>query len=440
MRNAEALPVIILPGIGQSKVVVADENGERLRGAWPLEIDPDAVNALKGPLMKTMLFRRDLGFTDRAAEMVRQITDPVATLPDGTMKHRVRVVEYPNALADCTPDEKRYINRMVPCEKLAGRIGEDKIYFFAYNSFGEPYETAAALDGYIRKVKAAHGCRQVNLLPVSMGGALATAYFDAYGARNDVKRVMYFVAALNGSALAADVLSGNVNAEDPSGLIAMFASRKKAASLKKLTAMMPAGVPEKLVRKALAAAAETAAVNSPAIWSVVPSDRYEELRDRLLRAPEKAALREKTDRFFAAQRRLPEIVAQLRENGTEFFSCVGYGLPLIGLSRSDTLSSDTIVNLSSASPGVRAAPPGQKLPKDAAGEFVSPDRAVDVENALFPDTVWYFAGQDHEGIAENETALEIAARVLSDDRFKNVYSDPAFPRFGNAEKANTQTL
>ena len=49
MAENRFYPVVIVPGIGQSKVVVADEKGERLRGAWPLEIDPDAVSALKGP-------------------------------------------------------------------------------------------------------------------------------------------------------------------------------------------------------------------------------------------------------------------------------------------------------------------------------------------------------------------------------------------------------
>ena len=60
------------------------------------------------------------------------------------------------------------------------------LFFFAYNSFGQPYETAKALDSYIQNVKRLTGSDKVNLVPVSLGGSVATAYFDAYKERDDI--------------------------------------------------------------------------------------------------------------------------------------------------------------------------------------------------------------------------------------------------------------
>ncbi|MBQ7688967.1 MAG: hypothetical protein IJT27_07095 [Clostridia bacterium] len=425
-------PVIILPGIGQSKMIMVDENGNKIKDAWQLDFDVQKFSVLKKPLIRTMLLRRDLGLTDLFASLIRDALDPIATVPDGTMKHRIRVVDYPHSLANSTADEKRYINKMVPCQKVADRIGEDNIYFFAYNSFGEPYKTAAMLDEFIQKVKAEHGVSKVNLLPVSMGGALATAYFDAYGEKNDIKRVIYFVAALNGSAITAGLLNKEIYAENLNGLVRMFASRDKADKLHKAFGLLPKKVGEALIDKILDAVIETALVNAPAFWSIVPSHSYAALREKYLLKPEKAALLEKTDRFYNAQKNYEAIIRRQQAAGTEFFGCVGYGLPLVGISDPLRQTSDMIINLTSTAPGAKTAPLGSFLPADCTGEYISPDRTVDASGALFRDTMWYFAGQDHEGIAENETALEIAANVLSDDNFKNVYSDPAFPRFGKA--------
>ena len=165
MSENRLTPCIVLPGIGQSKVELLDKKGEKIKMAWPLDVNGDELlGKLKGPLMKMMLFRKDAGFSDKVASLLAEAADPVAVNPDGTMKNNVRVVTYPR-LSDCTEDEKRYIYKMVPMQKLTAVIGEENLYFFAFNSFGEPYKTARALDAYIQQVKEETGSDRVNLVP-----------------------------------------------------------------------------------------------------------------------------------------------------------------------------------------------------------------------------------------------------------------------------------
>ena len=92
-----------------------------------------------------------------------------------------------------------------------------------------------------------------------------------------------------------------------------------------------------------------------------------------------------------------------------------------------------MINVESASMGATAAPLGQKLGKEPDGNFISPDGTVDASTSLLPDRVWYFRNQQHDTTAYNDTALEIASRVLSDDSFTSVYSDKSLPRYGNAQ-------
>ena len=114
MSLSKHTPCVILPGIGQSKVELVDTTGNKIKMAWPLDVEgEDILNALKMPLAKMMLLRRDAGFSDKVKEVFSEIADPIATLPDGSMKNALRVVSYPRSLAECAADEKRYIYKIL---------------------------------------------------------------------------------------------------------------------------------------------------------------------------------------------------------------------------------------------------------------------------------------------------------------------------------------
>ena len=94
--------------------------------------------------------------------------------------------------------------------------------------------------------------------------------------------------------------------------------------------------------------------------------------------------------------------------------------------------SDGIIHTSSCSLGAETKPLGEFYTEQEAAEnlYISPDRTVDASKGYLPDTTWYFKDQFHDATAYNDTALEIAKRVLSDDSFKDIYSDASLPQFG----------
>lgn len=443
MSDNRFTPCVILPGIGQSKVELVDNAGNKIKMAWPLDVDGEALmGELKGPLMKMMLFRKDAGFSDKVASLLKKVANPIASNPDGTMKNYLRVVSYPRSLKECTPDEKRYIYKMVPLQMLSERIGEENLYFFSYNSFGDTYETAKQLSEFIDMVKEETGSDKVNLVPVSLGGALSTAYFELFAHKNDIKRVMYFVAALGGSHLIADIMAKEVKTENGIAMVEMLADAKTAESLGGLLKMMPDGVFETTVSKALDSIITEVLANSLSMWGIIPPERYDSLAVKYLSDDAHKSLREKADRFAEYRRRFPETVRELENKGIEFFAVCGYGLPLMALAKSDRMSSDGIINVSSTTLGALSAPLGECLTEfpeegrhccDTSHNHLSPDKTVDASYGLWPERTWYFASQRHDDTAYNDKALGIAARVLSDDNFKDIYSDTEFPQFGVAQ-------
>ena len=426
-------PCVIIPGIGQSMVELVDENGKKIKMAWQLDVDTDMiVKELKAPLLKSIALRNDVGLTKKMKSVIADVVDPIATNIDGTMKNRVRVVDYPQSLAECTEKERNYIYRMVPMQRLSKIIGEENMYFFAYNSFGEPYETAKDLNNFIQKIKAERNCDKVNIVPVSMGGAVSIAYFDAYGKQNDINRVMYFVAALQGTPVISDLMSLNIKADKALSLVEFLFPRKAAEMLRKVLSLLPKKVGDKLMYSAIEGILEPAILRCPSLWSTIPPETYEKLSKKHLSDKKYSVLKEKTDRFYKAQKNFPEYISTLQEQGTEFFAVVGYNLQLLPIVATDTVSSDGMINTASASMGATVAPLGRKLNKEK-NDCISPDGTVDASTSLFKDRVWFFKDQQHDNTAYNDTALNVAAKVLSDDSFISVYSDPELPRFGNVQ-------
>lgn len=435
MADSAFLPVLIIPGLRQARLFLTDEAGNRLKSAWPPALDSEAlVSALKGPLMKMLMFRRDAGFSDKVAALVREMADPVATTPEGRMKHKTDVPRYP-CLAACTPEQKRELTQFTPAARLAARIGEENVFFFSYNPFGDPCEIAEELNDTVRKIKADRGCRQVNLLFASLGGVIADAYFDAFGRQGDIARAVFLAAALEGSSLIAELLQKDVRPEGFASILTLLTDEKTAGSLQSLSRMLPEGVPGALADKALTALAETVLLGSPMIWAMTPPEAYPELAARYLGGPAHAALRQKTARSFAARSNVRALFPELQANGTEFYLLAGYGLPFPAFSRSGAVSSDGMIGLSSAALGAKGAAPGETLPDNEIGDrgFLAPGGDADASFGTFPRSTWFFEKQAHGAIAYNDKALAVIERALSDPDFHDIFSDPSLPQFCPAQ-------
>ena len=319
-------PCIIIPGIGQSKVIETDENGEKLRNLWPFDPDVDTlVKKITPSGIRMMLLRRDCGFSSALDEAVRSMLEPLGCTPDSERKVRAEVVGYYRPVGECTDDEKRYIYKMVPLSALADIIGEENLYFFAYDIFGKADENARLLREFISTVKEQRRCDKVDLIPVSMGATVAQMYFELYGGDRDVKRVIGVVPAYDGSDIAADLLAGDIRTDDCGALLEMLLSRREAEKISKLMSKMPKKVADRAVRTLVRAACETVIVNSSTMWGIIPSERYTELRDRYLADPGHDSLRAVADRHWRVRRNIKELVRREQERSVEFYNICGCG-------------------------------------------------------------------------------------------------------------------
>ncbi len=425
-------------------------DGRREKTAWPVDIDTKSlIKALTPSALKMLVTGKDEAFLKKLKAEIHKIIEDLSVNSEGVPNPNLKPVDYGRKpVSLCTEDEKRYIYKMVPLNELAEIIGEDHLFFFAYNSFGQPYETAKELDSYIQNVKKITGHDKVNLVPVSLGGSVVTAYFDICKNKNDIHRVCYFVPALNGTTIIADTFAHSFDFENPEALLEMLVGGSSAKKLSAFLKKLPKGSAERVASAVIDVVFFEIFVNCPGMWAILPREKYEENAAKYLCGYGKGILRGKTERYHRAHMNLEKLLMHEAEKGVEIFSVCGYGRELLPFIKNSRVSSDSVVDFSSASLFGTAAPYGETFPEDYAGKnaqcekaghnHISPDRTVDVSTSLFPDRVFCFKNQQHDDTAYNDVAISLALRILTDDTFSDVYSDSRFPQFNGSR--NTKKI
>lgn len=426
-------PAVIVHGLGQFESFETDETGGVIGRAWPLQFDTERLKkTLLRPALKMMLLRRDAGFTDKLKAAVKKELDVNASLPDGTPKHNVKLTEYPEPVSGCSERDKKFIYTQVPVEELGETIGEDHLFYFSYNIFGQLGDTCERLDRFISSVLEKTGHDKVNLIPVSMGGAVTTFYLGRYGAEK-LHRVVAIVPAYDGSVMFSDILKGKVNSDDYRGFFKVILGDETGEKFAKLLSLVPKKVLKDAVDKAVEGALEAVIVNSSMMWSLVPAADYSELREKYLSDPAREKIRKITDEDYEYKKALPSLPEKYPD--TEFFTMCGYDSPIFRAIGDGKTSSDIIVHTASSSLGAVLAAPGETLPDGYTQSrfpdrnMLSPDNKIDASAGAFPFTTWYRRGMGHADSACYRPLLLLAKRLLTDDSVHTVDDLPEYPQF-----------
>ncbi|MBQ2828834.1 MAG: hypothetical protein IJF20_06285 [Clostridia bacterium] len=395
----KSYPAIAIAGIGQS-IVRNTENGKRV---WPIDIDTKKlVGKIVLPFIGSVITRCDAGLSKAVyKEFSRQI-DGLALDEDGNEIHALEVERYKNSFKECSEKERRYIKRMLPVDKIAAEIGEENFYFFTYNSFGNTEKVVAELDEFIENVMKQRNADKVNLVPVSLGGTISTAYVNKHGHRGHINRVVGVVPAYDGSSLAIGLIDGSFSE---------FEEDIIPKELKKLTSLLTKKTRGNIVDSIFNALRDKVLSRSSVGWGAIPHGDYERLCAKHKRSPNLERICEEN---YAIRRDFLAFIAKQKENGIEFFSLCGYGLPMEKMFRRDNSHSDGIVDTASCSMGAECS----DLEKD-----------IDVSTSAIKDRVWFYKSMDHEGAAKTDHLLKLCGLLLKDNSITSVYDNENFKQF-----------
>lgn len=455
--NCDTCPAIVVPGIGQSNVWALDKNGDYLLddngnriSCFPAVLDLNAIlpKAIF-PVLMSLFSQKDAGLSDALCGAVRSAFAVNMCDENGKNTGNFEVEKYLYSVAECSDYEKEQIYNNIPLQDYAEMAGEDHLYYFAYNSFGNNYDIVAELYDYIQMVKAETGHDKVNIVPISMGGSIANALLEYYPqVMNDLNKVVYIVPALNGSSIVGDLYTKNFAFFDTdflyNGFLETLMDEEEARMIEVIARILPDEVLTSVLRNVADCLVEDVAANITMLWGLCPKEFYPEASKALLGS--KPEIKRQTDMYYQAQLNSHKNIQTLVDKGVEVFNIVDYDVPLylIGNSWNDD-NADGVIHLSSTAMGVHSALAGKTLGEDyvqantsvnctdPTHNHISPDNVVDASTGLLPDHTFYFDAQGHEQTARNDAIISLATVLLATDDIKDVYSTPDYPQF-NAKR------
>ncbi|HBL41373.1 MAG TPA: hypothetical protein DDY98_07355 [Ruminococcaceae bacterium] len=329
--------------------------------------------------------------------------------------------------------------------------GYDHLYFFCYESFGDIYDIAKRFNDYIGMVKKQTGHDKVNLVFISLGGAVGTAYLDAYFNEDDVNRIVFVAAAVDGTTVMSDVFNGNFTLTDyellytdflPSilgmlkvpeyewlgGLASVVFRLLPHNRMERLQEALFSTIKDTLISKMFA--------RCSTMWALIPSSEYPDLATKYLSDPESAPLKAITDKYCRAQSNNRQTISNIVKNtDVEIMNICGYGLDIPAvLSSYYTETSDNIINTSSASMGAKVAKPGETLGNDYKcainSSYISPDGMIDAGAGYLPDTTWYVKNQSHLKLQKSKDVIHFCVELLANKDIHDIKSS-GYPQFNN---------
>lgn len=459
--NCGHCPLIVLPGINHSPTYLYDENdqpvmdskGKNQIGGTLLILNTDDL--LKKILPKALFSLLATIATQHNIMLDKVAYEAAATAfsiqkcdDEGNYVNNLKTQRWNYPLSQMTEKEVEWVYRMVPMQRIVDIIKANHTYFYTFNLVGDPMQSAKELDEYIDMVKKQTGHDKVDLLPVSLGGTILTAYLDAYG-HKDINSIVGVVACLNGTDIVADMMARDFNISDeylhheyiPTILKESNGRGTLGYLINCILHILPQAGFNALLTGAMSGLLDTMVLNCPQMWAMIPSYRYDALASRYLSA--KPVLKAKTDRFQQARLNLKQNILDAVADGVKVNFISGSGLAFGEemytffsiMSSSGKVNSDGIINLSSTALGTTGTVGGATIAKQAHDNpdypgysYLSPDGTIDISTAVLPDNTWVFLKQYHE-VGNNDVVLNLAKALLLGE-IENVHSNPAkYPQY-----------
>ncbi len=495
-QATELYPTVIIPGISQSVSYLADEdgypaynaNGEELSGGLLIldtsNLVPTIVNNLAAPLARALITQsdKDKVFQKAVTTTVKEIFSIQASDNEGNPVNNLKTVEYKSSVAGMSEEDREYFYRMIPMKHLTegiidARTGEystkpvldaSLLYLYAFPLIGDPMESARGLDEYIQFVKEDTGADKVNIVTVSLGGTILTAYMELMKGTGypDINSVINVVACLQGTDVMGDFYLRDFKINNPDHpeyeafffnefLPMVMESNADSPTLGYIInialKIMPKEVVYSLLTGAVDGIIDTLMLKCPQFWAMIPADRYDDVKEKynFLWEDEETygVLTAKLDAFHTASVNLVDNLKEFNTTGDRVHNVAAYNLSYAeqdynffgAMASSDVTNSDGIIDVDSTTLGATYAKAGSVLSDDilfADGARISPDGSVDVSTCAFPDNVWLFHGQYHE-VGRNDVVLSLVGQIISGN-IKSVKDNSAnYPQFnGNRNTRN----
>ena len=310
--------------------------------------------------------------------------------------------------------------------------GAKNVYAFNYDWRVDARASAKQLNKMIKSVKKRTKAKKVALVGCSFGGAVLSAYMDAYKKQNDVKRYLFLDPAIDGVDVARMFAGDMVTSRKAvmkylNGMQGANAGTSQETIFKviKIIGDVRVGIAADNLSKILKNKNNRKKMsvkvikpwfgNVTALWECIPYDVFNDAVKYMSSIgvlDKKTGLYKKICAYHKVQGRFRKNVKWVKKHGAEVAIIANYGEPGIPVTSKANNHIDGLIDTTRASGGAIVADFGKKLKgKNAKGKYVSPDKIINAKTCVVPNSTWFIKDIQHMQFRYNTKATKFVANL-----------------------------
>ena len=314
--------------------------------------------------------------------------------------------------------------------QLCKTYGAKNVYVFNYDWRLDVRKTAKLLRKQIVAIKKRTGAKKVALIGCSLGGAVMSAYLDAFKKKNDIARYVFVNPAIAGVDVARMLkfdfklspkavlryLKHMETAYDGGSqatlfkLVGSIGEERLTIAVKKLRR---ATKNEKRLIRLFNRVLKVWIGNIPAYWECIPYNAFNSCVKKMSEIgflDKESGLYRKIKAYHKVQGRFNKNVKYAKRHGAEIAIIANYGTRGIPVTSKAGNHTDVLIDTKYASGGATVAQFGKKLSR--SGKYVSPDKVVDASTCVLPNNTWFMKNvlhiQYHYGTQATQFLCDLA--------------------------------
>ena len=439
--EGERLPLIIVNGMGESPLLTPES-----KIAYPPSTGAFVAAALKIVAMLPLLAVDGSLYGDLAYLILRELYDATAYLPDGTPKHALGQVRFPDSYA---LDKTGKIDT-VSHGQMARYYGMDRTYQYVVDWRRSGLEEADGLREMIENVKKLQKVKQVNIIAVSMGGATAMGYLAKYG-HGSIHNLVMMHTVFQGMDIVGDLFNGRISFDgkalqrwlseslegnDPwQGIVGWLLGALDNAGALDSVLDWAGGLTDALQPRLYDEFLVPSLCQFPGFWGCVPDADYESAKALLLNPSIHAGLIKIIDDYhYNVFNKAAKLFKKAMAGGTNVYILSGCNLAGPPVGPRASAQTDGSLTTACTSGGAICAPLGETLGEKyrqavACGHnHLSPDGTIDASACILPEQTWFQKDMRHTNFYADDSSQFLLWLCASDKRL-SVRSNPDYPQF-----------
>ena len=442
--NAKAAkePLIIVNGFGESPLLSPE--GDRV--VWPPSMDDIVQAALKVvPLVPLLPISRGT-FTKLAYPVLRDLFDDIAYLPDGTSKHPLSQVRFPDSYAK---DKTGQIDS-VSHGGFARRYGADVSYQFVIDWRESGVVEGKRLHTFIEKVKAEAGSARVKLMGVSMGGAVVMGYLAKYG-HGSVSTVILMHTVFQGLPIVGDLfnqrltfdgkaiqmyLKQSLKGDEPwLSIVAVTLGVLRVGGLLDPVLDIGEALVDYMNPELFQELMTPIFAQLPGFWGLVGDPDYEAAKALLLDPVTHKGLIAKIDDYhYNVFNKAPQLLKAATKAGVRCYVLSGYNQQGVPIGPNALVHTDDGLATERTSGWAICMPLGEKFPAgytqkiNCGHTHVDRDRMIDASTCILPEQTWFQKDLGHASFFSDD-CLDFLLWLANAEKQLSVWSSAKYPQF-----------